>query len=515
VDARIAAHGGLRDAIGSSAHLFTLLDPDALGPRNAQRAYRGERNFLETGFFAGRVVLLLALVGAAAGMLRERRVALPLIALSALGFVAAYDGPGLAERLAYIPGFDQIRLRRATQIAALPIALLAGLGIDALRAAGVRHKSLPAPGVAGLALAVCLVPWLLLHPLGLAERDPRPDVGVASYLVLALAGVAATLLAAPFLRGHARGVLMALLVLGVAAEGAWVWRDFVPTAESSQTRPHSPLLEGIARDGGGKLLALGRILPPEIPSLFGAPALRSYDAIGLARLRDLKQRTGAFRMPESAQITRGLPAPLLDLLGVRFVLADANAVNLRLPEIGPGAARPALELEKLAPGVVVLRRPTSLPVAYRASAWTTVANEKRALSAVLAPSFDPHRQTVIESTAEWDTAQSPGPGDRIEPLAVTRARPESLRVALPDRRGGLVVVTESYARGWRAYADGEEVPVMAANAFARAAFAPKGTRVLEFVYRPRGFRLALSVTGLAVLGILGLFARDLRRARET
>ena len=460
------------------------------------------------------MVLLLALVGAAAGMLRERRVALPLILLSVFGFAGAYEGPGLAERLADIPGFDRIRLRRTTQIASLPIALLAGLGVDALRAAGVRHKSVPALGVAGIALSACLVPWLLLHPLGLAERDPRPDVGTASYLVLALAGVAATLLAAPRIRGPARSVLMALLVAGVAFEGAWVWRNFVPTATASQTRPRSPLLEAIARDGGGKLLALGRTLPPEVPSLFGAPALRSYDAVGLARLRDLKQRTGAFRMLESAQITRGLPAPLLDMLGVRFVLADRNAKNVHLPGDGPGGARPAPELERLAPGVTVLRRPTSVPVAYRAAEWLPVESRRRAVSVVLSPTFDPHRQAVIEPAAAQDVAQSSGAGTPIEPLAVTRARPESLSVALPDQRGGLVVVAESYARGWRAYADGAEVPVMAANGFARAAFAPAGTRVLEFVYRPRGFGLGLAATGLATVGVGSLFARDRRRARD-
>ena len=54
--------------------------------------------------------------------------------------------------------------------------------------------------------------------------------------------------------------------------------------------------------------------------------------------------------------------------------------------------------------------------------------------------------------------------------------------------------------GWKAYVDGQETQIYRADYLFRSVFVPAGTHSVEFVYRPRSFRLGLLITLLATAG---------------
>jgi uncharacterized membrane protein YfhO len=66
-------------------------------------------------------------------------------------------------------------------------------------------------------------------------------------------------------------------------------------------------------------------------------------------------------------------------------------------------------------------------------------------------------------------------------------------------RDALVVLAEAWYPGWRARADGRDVPCLPVNAWMRAAAVPAGTREVVFYYRSR---LLWPGAALSVLGLL-------------
>ena len=87
-------------------------------------------------------------------------------------------------------------------------------------------------------------------------------------------------------------------------------------------------------------------------------------------------------------------------------------------------------------------------------------------------------------------------------------------VAVPS----VLVYSDTYYKGWRAYVDGVEVPVLLADHAFKAVRVDPGPRHVRFVFDPLSFKLglALTVLGLAIVaGLLGWSAwRRKVRARS-
>ncbi len=122
----------------------------------------------ESVFFPGGLVLVLALIGLAAGSIYTRRLRLALAlgiltcSILALGF--GLTGAGYPYRLLfdYAPGWDGVRVPgRIFTLATLFYALLAGAGAQLLAtlagAWGARHSVRALPGIVGVVLVIGLV----------------------------------------------------------------------------------------------------------------------------------------------------------------------------------------------------------------------------------------------------------------------------------------------------------------------------------------------------------------------
>ncbi len=71
---------------------------------------------------------------------------------------------------------------------------------------------------------------------------------------------------------------------------------------------------------------------------------------------------------------------------------------------------------------------------------------------------------------------------------------------------GLFNYSDSYARGWRATLDGEDIPVYRANHAFKAVMLPAGSHRIEFVYDPSSFRLGLVVSLGSMCVLVGCIA---------
>jgi uncharacterized membrane protein YfhO len=80
---------------------------------------------------------------------------------------------------------------------------------------------------------------------------------------------------------------------------------------------------------------------------------------------------------------------------------------------------------------------------------------------------------------------------------------------------GLLVLSEVYYPGWRAYADGEEVPIYRADHALRAVPLRAGHHRVEMVFNPPWPKVGLAVSGATLFLALVLASVAIAKRKET
>jgi hypothetical protein len=77
-----------------------------------------------------------------------------------------------------------------------------------------------------------------------------------------------------------------------------------------------------------------------------------------------------------------------------------------------------------------------------------------------------------------------------------------LKLWAETRENTLLVVSDTFFPGWRAFVDGKEEKILRANYNFRAVALPSGSHRVEFVYDPISFKLGILGTVLGIIGCL-------------
>ena len=67
---------------------------------------------------------------------------------------------------------------------------------------------------------------------------------------------------------------------------------------------------------------------------------------------------------------------------------------------------------------------------------------------------------------------------------------------------GLVVLADNWDKGWRAFYNGNSVPILRANYAIRGVVVPAGSGTLEFICRPAALMVGLWLAGFAAAVLL-------------
>jgi hypothetical protein len=88
-----------------------------------------------------------------------------------------------------------------------------------------------------------------------------------------------------------------------------------------------------------------------------------------------------------------------------------------------------------------------------------------------------------------------------------------LQLFVEAKEDNLLVLSDTYFPGWKAYLDGKLVKIFRANYNFRAVSIPPGKHEVKFVYHPLSVKLGVLVTSLGIIGILvmGFSSRFKRR----
>jgi hypothetical protein len=562
----LVLHGGAVLLFGfalAAAGILPRLEYNALS--NLAGGYAGEGATTPTGGWSlgdwkrllvpGNVYvgLLTASLALAAPFVARGRHAVPYFAFLSLAVLTlSGQGPTLLHSTLYdlLPAFDRLHPhapQRVTMVLYLGLALLAGATLSALGERGRCTK-------ARVFLPILALLFLVTR-VGSASQETLTDfVGAEGWggrtlfllekvisvptetLILTLAALTLVLVYALLPRG--RGLLAALLVAVLFVDLLSSSRALIDRLE--QARGGGQVLkldlssyygprgaEGFLRSqtreeparyfGYGSLayavrfadLQTAALLVNNAATSYGLQDVQGYNAVQLARYVEFMTALNgrAQNRHFSDVMPEGLDSPLLDLLNVRYVITPADtSPNRTYMQKLKNTLPTAYKNDR----VQVLENRDALPRAWIVHSAKR-ATPDEALKMLDSGEVDP-RQTALLEREPPDLAR---PDDLSSDHASVTAY-EANRIELDTSTGadGLLVLSEVYYPAWKAYVDGESVPIYRADHLLRAVPIPAGEHAVEVRYESPTLKMGVAISLIAYAALVGLVIAKARGWRK-
>jgi len=487
------------------------------------------RGLWAESLYVGVPVVVLGVLGAWAR--RDLRV---LVLLGSVALVLALGRYGglYVVFMHLVPFWSAFRYpEKLMGIASFSAAMLAGAGLDALRAGQGRHWAWVFLATVFAGLGLCLGAkgaevWVasMFEAPGSLAGEVTASAAVAC-LFSGLAALGVGIIAAGYHKGWLRsGLALALLVGGVAVDLMRANAGAYHTAPAMLARFTPGLVEalqqsvGTLEPGRFRILTVGPgpiTVPDPIPQQigpWGADALLARQALDV-------EHNAQFHIENLREYLPGLNRALATLssLGknpemcarfnvVYFIGSKSQFEN---PQFAGSPDAFLLEAYNL----ILVRN----PVQVKPRAYLSLRPERAFAPVNLARlldrrDFQSGEVDVIESP-DFNLPK-PALAGSAEPALdgsaeIERYAPEEVVVRVTTLQPAVLVLLDSFATGWRAVLDGgDEIPILRANALVRSVVVPEGIHVVTFRYHSPLLLLGEVATFFGTVICLGLIAHE-------
>lgn len=294
----------------------------------------------------------------------------------------------------------------------------------------------------------------------------------------------------------------------------------------------TPAAEIVLRDASGEVIGRSQLLAGrdtmewawDIPS--ARPFVRhqrvevaglSFEGGGNANPRLLSFTSKSFDPPlQAATLTIDvqLPRGELAVYGGAVVSPDGKTQQLF------GRAKAKYREVYRDTEIRILENTDAFPRAFVVGQARWSPSVGAALGEMIHRPFDPRQEVILAADVSPDSV---GPLSELrEPpngtATVQSYAADEVRVRTSSPRGGLLVLTDTYYPGWRAFVDGVEQPIMRGDLLFRVVAVPAGDREVTFRFEPVSIRIGLAISLAALLiavGVLVVAGRVGLRRRTT
>ena len=472
-----------REALTQVARrLGPAVAPNALGNSFVGRFWGEESTYLSATGFAGTLTLGLAIASVFARGVRfplERGIAwvgLP------LAFVILARPPGLIHLFASLPGLNQSASHhsRVTLLLGFFLALLASFSLERWRRGEESQRAL----IMGCIVAVAVV---VLTYKRFAPADPTvlADLRRSSVALQSIAPLLGLVLLWCTGNGAWRRPAGAVLLSLVGfTEACYFGAPAVPALSRALFYPETGSLRFLQNHvSANRVLGLGDVLRPNVPSLFGLPDPRisspskpwDYTLLVSEVSRSAREITDVFDRASH---------PLYRLLGVRYLL-----IRDEFP------LEPHLKRVLHEDGLLVYEHPDPLPLLFLPESAETLGNGWLSW-------------TAQNSDFRWRSIVEPsGTGERLWGNGRSGSSSLTLTKSAPTRIVAQALLTEPrllasslYQDGnWHLLAEGRRVPTVRTNGVFAGGWLSAGKHRIELLYRPKSFVFGCLLAALALV----------------
>lgn len=474
-------------------------------------AYWGPQR-MSAPYYAGAVICLLFAVGI---VFAERRYTAWLASVALLGIMLSWGShfPALNYFLFdYLPGFNMFRsVTFALVLTLLAIPLLGTLGAERLLSMEwnkeVQRKFIWILAVPAFCLLMALTGGFgsFLKPgdvdlptwFRTALRNDRMDLLRSdAWRSFWFCSLACGLLFAAARKWIKPFVIGASLIVLVLLDITFVDKRYLTKENFQRKRPAAYAMTGanqvILRDA-----SYYRVFDIQ-GSMNDASASYYHNSIGGyhgAKMRRYQELVDSCVFKETQEMINGLRAGkedfsqygVLNMLNVKYILYGPDENNI-IPN--PAANGPAW----FVPLAALVNSP-----AEELSATASVDTKKMAV-------IDQSQFTLTGSVAFDSTAT----------VKLVEQKPAYMKYETTSTTGGLVVFSEIYyPKGWHAFIDGQEVPLLRANYVLRALEVPAGKKTIEMRFEPKpyiiGNKITMASSWLLLVIVLGGIGYSVRK----
>jgi hypothetical protein len=332
-----------------------------------------------------------------------------------------------------------------------------------------------------------------IHTAALFEWLLPAAAGVA----LLAARISGRLRPAPF-----AALAIALLTIDLFKAGVGI-NPAIPVADAEQ--PVTPAIRHLRADLPNRFAGLaGNPLPANRSMRYGLLDVRGYDFPIDERYLTFWRRavvdpTCNYHFCTTGVTTKPGALHALGLLSVRELLARPTDEVLHDPN---------LQLEYEGPDGRIYTNRQAVARAFIVDRQQVVPDAATALAAVTSKSFDPTATAITEErvagipSSPVSRLESPSPGT----ARIVDYDNERVTLEADAPRQSLLVLTDTYAPGWKATVDSRRVPVHRVDYLLRGVQLDAGRHRVEFRYEPAGWRIGLAVSALSLVVLLALLA---------
>jgi hypothetical protein len=320
-----------------------------------------------------------------------------------------------------------------------------------------------------------------------------------------------------WLRPAAFGVLVVGLLLLDMMRAGW---NFNPTSPKETFYPKNRLTQFLSGLGpGGRVAIVGKYADSNMLMALQVPDYRLYDPmessryVAFSRLLTPETFRSAFREQDAHYTSHMVlvqpSAVHLAAVGIRWVVAEvAEDPNSWQPVPAGGSIYRQVIAQN---GFAVWENLYALPYITFAQRYQVASDESISLRRMRALTIDRVSQAHIEASggalpvpvASFDSGE-PVTQSEIENLKVERHVPGVIEVKATAEKTRLLVVTESWADGWRAELDGAATQIYKVNYVVQGVVVPPGEHTITLTYDPPAFRWGVGISLISLVVWLGL-----------
>lgn len=192
-----------------------------------------------------------------------------------------------------------------------------------------------------------------------------------------------------------------------------------------------------------------------------------------------------------------IPKKFFDAFNIRYLLSEEKIENM--PNLKMIYDR----------DLKVYENETALPKAYIVFEKETADSITEAREKFYDENFDPRSAVTVEGMGTLNDIVPPSDNKSFVAAKVLSYKPQEVLVESETEKDGVLVLSENFYPGWKAYIDGKRTEIYPANVLFRGVDLPKGAHKIRFVYEPRWFwpSLIISLSTLMILIAVVIFQK--------
>lgn len=200
------------------------------------------------------------------------------------------------------------------------------------------------------------------------------------------------------------------------------------------------------------------------------------------------------------------PPPLdmiKNLTGGTLLLNNSSSNGILAFSVNSDMFSPVFRSQNL----VIYENLNVFPRAFLVNKYQVTNSYTNAQNIIKDQNFDLRKEVVLENDLNPDQSNMLKSDINSSSNAeIILYSADKVTIHTSSESAALLVLTDTYYSGWKAYVDGKETPIYRADGLVRAIFVPMGNHDIEFLYMPNSFVVGLIITMITAGILIGLFA---------